>query len=261
MHESEIVAGLAEIPKHLAIIMDGNGRWAKRRGKSVSFGHKAGVETVRKVLTLANSYGIEVVTLFAFSSENWQRPKVEVSALMKLLSSYLNKEIKKMHDDGIRVRFIGERKRFSKSLLKQLESAEELTKNNTKTTLVLAIDYGGQWDIANASRRIAEQVKQGSLEPEQVTEPLFDSYISLADLPKPDLCIRTANEQRISNFLLWQLAYAELYFSDCLWPDFGEKEMLEALRSFNQRIRRYGGRDEETGISTAEATKEMSSSC
>lgn len=261
MHESEIAADLSEIPKHLAIIMDGNGRWAKRQGKSVSFGHQAGVEAVRNVLTLANSYGIGIVTLFAFSSENWQRPKLEVSALMKLLSSYLKKEINKMHDDGICVRFIGERKRFSKGLLQQIETAEALTKNNTKTTLVLAVDYGGQWDIANASRRIAEQVKLGSLEPEQVTESLFDSYISLADLPKPDLCIRTANEQRISNFLLWQLAYAELYFSDCLWPDFGEREMLKALQSFNQRIRRYGGRDEESGETVAEVTREISKSC
>lgn len=232
------------VPEHLAIIMDGNGRWAKRQGKPTPFGHQAGVEAVRKVLRLANDFGINVVTLFAFSSENWQRPAVEVNALMTLFSNYLKKEIQQMHDDGIRVRFIGDRQRFSPGLLKKMQQAEQLTAANTRTTLVVAVDYGGQWDITNAARTLAEQVSAGTLEPAQINESLLDRYISLADLPKPDLCIRTAGEQRISNFLLWQLAYAELYFCDCLWPDFGEQEMVSALTSFNQRERRFGGRNE-----------------
>ncbi len=234
-----------EVPQHVAIIMDGNGRWAKQRGKPAPFGHRAGVEAVRKVLQLCADHGIGIVTLFAFSSENWQRPSTEVKALMALFATYLKGEIKKLHQDGVRVRFIGDRQRFNRSLVKQMEHAEQLTANNTDTTLVIAVDYGGQWDIANAARQLAEQVQAGQLQPGQIDEQLLDAYICLADLPKPDLCIRTAGEQRISNFLLWQLAYAELFFSEALWPDFGEPELLAALDSFNQRERRYGGRDEE----------------
>jgi undecaprenyl diphosphate synthase len=230
------------VPKHLAVIMDGNGRWAKSRGLSTSDGHKAGVEAVRGVLSLCNDHGINILTIFAFSSENWSRPATEVKALMTLFSAYLKREVKKLHKDGVRVRFIGSRERFSKSLLKQMEQAEQLTRNNEQTTLVIAVDYGGQWDIANAARKLAKQVKAGELEPEQVDVEHLDQFMELADLPKPDLCIRTSGEQRISNFLLWQLAYAELFFTETLWPDFGEQDMLAALRCFNRRERRYGGR-------------------
>ncbi len=232
---------------HLAMIMDGNSRWAKARGKSTSSGHRAGVETVRTVLKLCKDYGVRIVTLFAFSSENWQRPGAEVKALMTLFATYLKKEVKQLHEDGVRVRFIGDRQRFSKSLLQQMEYAEQLTLHNTQTTLVLAVDYGGQWDVANAARQLAQQVKAGALQPEQIDVERLDAHISLADLPKPDLCIRTAGEQRISNFLLWQLAYAELFFSPTLWPDFSEQDMIAALASYNQRDRRYGGRNEEDG--------------
>jgi undecaprenyl diphosphate synthase len=244
MLKSERASYFKKVPQHLALIMDGNGRWASRQGKPTTFGHQAGVEAVRKVLGLANDFGIKVVTLFAFSSENWQRPSVEVKALMALFSSYLKKEVSKMHADGIRLRFIGDRGRFSAGLLKQMQLAEELTANNTKTVLVIAVDYGGQWDITNAARELAEQVKRGTLEPDQIDEKRLNAHIAISDLPSPDLCIRTAGEQRISNFLLWQMAYTELYFSDCLWPDFGEQEMIAALSSFNQRERRYGGRNE-----------------
>lgn len=233
------------IPRHLAIIMDGNSRWAKRQGKSTSYGHRAGVETVRKVLQICADQGINIVTLFAFSSENWQRPNAEVKALMTLFATYLKREVKRLHEDGVRVRFIGDRQRFSSSLIKQMEYTEQLTAGNTQTTLVIAIDYGGQWDIANAARQLAEKVKAGELQPDQIDVNMLDARISLSDLPKPDLCIRTAGEQRISNFLLWQLAYAELYFSDTLWPDFEEKDLLAALNSFSQRARRYGGREQE----------------
>ena len=232
------------VPQHLAIIMDGNSRWAKARGKSTSSGHRAGAETVRTVLQLCTDRGIKVVTLFAFSSENWQRPTLEVRALMTLFASYLKGEVKQLHADGVRLRFIGDRQRFSDGLVKLMEYSEQLTASNTDTTLVIAVDYGGQWDIANAARQLAEQVAAGQLKPEQIDEQLLDAHISLADLPKPDLCIRTAGEQRISNFLLWQLAYAELFFSDTLWPDFCAADLSAAIESFQQRVRRYGGRDD-----------------
>lgn len=232
------------IPEHVAIIMDGNSRWAKRRGKSTSFGHKAGVEAVREVLRLATDYGIRIITLYAFSSENWQRPALEVKALMTLLGAYLKSETKRLHKDGVQIRFIGARDKFSKSLLKQMEQAEALTAGNTASVLVIAVDYGGQWDIANAARALAEKVKAGQLEPEQIDAAQLGQHIALSDLPPPDLCIRTAGEQRLSNFLLWQLAYAEYFFTDTLWPDFGELDMNRALRAYTQRDRRYGGRDE-----------------
>lgn len=231
-------------PRHIAIIMDGNGRWAKRRNKSATYGHRAGVEVVRDVVGLCRDYGVKVLTLFAFSSENWQRPTKEVNALMTLFASYLRKEVNKLHNDGVRVRFIGGRDRFSKGLLKQMEHAEHLTRANSDTTLVIAVDYGGQWDIAQAARLVAEQVKAGVLEPDQIDAQLLDSYVSLADLPKPDLCIRTAGECRVSNFLLWQLAYSEFFFTDTLWPDFSEVDMQKALASYRNRDRSYGSRSE-----------------
>lgn len=237
-----------QVPQHIAIIMDGNSRWAKKRGKSTPAGHRAGVEAVRKVLRLCTDHGVKIVTLFAFSSENWQRPSAEVKALMRLFASYLKREVNQLHADGVRVRFIGDRQRFSKSLVKQMESAEQLTIDNTDTTLVIAVDYGGQWDITRAARELAEMVQAGVLQPEQIDESLLDAHISLADIPKPDLCIRTAGEQRISNFLLWQLAYAEFFFTETLWPDFGEKDMVAALASYHMRDRRYGGRDEEAPV-------------
>ncbi|MGK0500498.1 MAG: undecaprenyl diphosphate synthase [Oceanicoccus sp.] len=232
----------SEVPAHLAIIMDGNSRWAKHQGKSTPSGHRAGVETVRKVLKLCRQQGISIVTLFAFSSENWQRPRPEVKALMLLFSSYLKKEVQQLHKDAVRVRFIGSRQQLSANLIKQMELAEQLTANNTDTTLVIAVDYGGQWDITNAARQLAEQVQAGTLQPADINESLLNQYTALADLPKPDLCIRTAGEHRISNFLLWQLAYSELYFSDTLWPDFSAVDIAAALTSFNERERRFGGR-------------------
>jgi undecaprenyl diphosphate synthase len=244
MSEPSGAHSFQEIPEHLAIIMDGNSRWAKRQGKSTSLGHKAGVETVRKVLRLSRHYGVKTITLFAFSSENWQRPSTEVKALMVLFASYLKREVKQLHSDGVRVRFIGQRERFTKGLVKQMENAEQLTRNNLDTTLVIAVDYGGRWDISNAAKQLADQVKAGTLEPEQIDEAMMDAHISLADITKPDLCIRTAGEHRISNFLLWQLAYAEFFFSSTLWPDFCEQDMCDALASYNRRERRYGGRDE-----------------
>lgn len=232
------------VPQHIAIIMDGNGRWAAQRGKNTSAGHREGAQAVGRVLEWCKQYGVNIVTLFAFSSENWLRPKAEVKALMTLFASYLKTEVKKLHNDGVRVRFIGERSRFSPALIKQMQRAEQLTANNTDTTLVVAVDYGGQWDITHAARQIAQKVQEGILSVDQINVELMDAHISLADLPKPDLCIRTAGEQRISNFMLWQLAYAELHFTSTLWPDFSWQDFEQALHSFQQRERRFGGRNE-----------------
>lgn len=245
MNDSLSPQRFQSVPLHLAIIMDGNSRWAKLRDQSTTSGHRAGMEAVRRVLKLCKHFGINTVTLFAFSSENWQRPKAEVTALMTLFGTYLKREVKQLHEDGVRVRFIGDRQRFSGGLLKQMENAELLTANNTSTTLVIAVDYGGRWDIASAAKQLAERVQAGTLQPEKIDEELLGSCVSLADLPAPDLCIRTAGEQRISNFLLWQLAYAEFYFTETFWPDFAEADMQAALASFNHRERRYGGRIDE----------------
>ncbi len=244
---------LSRIPRHVAIIMDGNNRWAKRRGLPGAAGHRAGVETIRTVLRTCRKNGVEVLTLFAFSSENWTRPSAEVTALMQLFSVYLGSEVKKLHEDNVRLHFIGQRDRLKSGLQKKMAEAERLTATNTASHLVIAVDYGGQWDIVNAARALAQQVARGELRPEQIDAELFDRHTALSELPKPDLLIRTAGEQRISNFLLWQCAYTEFYFTDVFWPDFGELEMLRALQVFAQRERRFGGRDESATI-VAEAS-------
>ncbi|MBD2858257.1 di-trans,poly-cis-decaprenylcistransferase [Spongiibacter sp. KMU-158] len=232
----------AAVPRHVAIIMDGNNRWAKQRGLKSSEGHRAGVEVIRGLLRHTRERGIEVVTLFAFSSENWGRPSIEVKALMRLFSHYLDSETKQLHEDGVRIRFIGRRDQFSSALQKQIHYSEQLTRFNKQNTLVLAVDYGGQWDIAEAAKKLAVQVKAGNLEPDDIDAELLGRHVALADLPLPDLCIRTAGEQRVSNFLLWQLAYSEFYFCDCYWPDFDEQQMDLALAAFANRDRRFGGR-------------------
>jgi undecaprenyl diphosphate synthase len=223
--------------------MDGNNRWAKRRGVSGPTGHRAGVEAVRGVLRACKRYGVEVLTLFAFSSENWGRPVPEVRALLALLSRYLRNEVRELHKDGIRIRFIGERLRFSQRQQNLMEQSEHLTRGNTGATVVIAVDYGGQWDIAQATRKLARQVQQGSLQPGDITPELIDRNISISDLPRPDLCIRTGGDARISNFMLWHFAYTELYFTDILWPDFNESEFARALTEYSLRERRFGLRN------------------
>jgi undecaprenyl diphosphate synthase len=232
-------------PRHIAIIMDGNNRWAKQRNKAGVSGHKAGVEAVRDVVTVCVEEGIEVLTLFAFSSENWRRPAEEVGALMKLFLFALQREVKKLHRNNIRLRIIGDRSQFSDVLQTHMAQAEELTQENDGMTLVIAANYGGHWDIAQATRVIAKKVASGEIPEESVDEELIQSHISLGDLPLPDLMIRTAGEQRISNFMLWQLAYAEFYFSDLYWPDFKKEQMLEALSAFALRRRRFGQTDDQ----------------
>jgi undecaprenyl diphosphate synthase len=230
------------IPHHVAIIMDGNNRWAKRQGLPGTAGHKAGVEAVREILRTCRDHGVQVLTLFAFSSENWGRPQPEVRALLALLSRYLRSEVRSLHEDGIRLRFIGERSRFSEKLQRLMRQSEQLTAENTVSTVVIAVDYGGQWDIAQAVQQLAQRVKTGDLEPGDITPELIGEHVSISDLPPPDLCIRTGGDARISNFMLWHFAYSELYFTNTLWPDFGELEFARALADYSRRERRFGVR-------------------
>lgn len=231
--------------RHLAIIMDGNGRWAKERGLDSISGHEQGVECIRTVLDCLQQYQIETLTVFAFSSENWDRPAKEVRALMSLFAAYLKKEAHRLAKSDVRLRIIGNRTRFSTRLQKLIADAEQVTRNG-KRTLVLAVDYGGRWDIVNTAKKLASKAKEGLLDPETITEQMFQEHICLGDLPMPDLCIRTAGEHRISNFLLWQLAYCELYFADCYWPDFDALQLEKAVGDYYRRQRRFGLKAEQT---------------
>ncbi|SDJ19106.1 polyprenyl diphosphate synthase [Billgrantia gudaonensis] len=235
----------AGVPRHVAIIMDGNNRWAKARGMSSVRGHRAGVEAVRAVIRRAGERGVETLTLFAFSSENWKRPEAEVSALMELFLLALKREVRKLHEHGIRLSVIGERRAFSHSIQKYIEQAEALTAENPGMHLVIAANYGGRWDITRATRRLAERVAAGELAPDAIDESAVESALCLADVPPVDLCIRTSGEQRISNFLLWQMAYAELYFTPRLWPDFDGEALDAAFDDFRSRQRRFGKTDEQ----------------
>ena len=210
--------------RHVAIIMDGNNRWAKQRGMAGVSGHKVGVERIRDVMAACQEMGVEVLTVFAFSSENWRRPPVEVEALMSLFLLYLKNEAKALKKKGVALRVIGNRERFSPSIKKAIAAAEELTRGG-KTTLVIAADYGGRWDIAEAAKKVAQQVAAGELDPAAITEDSLHAQTSLADLPPLDLLIRTGGEVRISNFLLWQCAYTEFVFTDTLWPDFDKSDL------------------------------------
>ena len=228
------------MPRHVAIIMDGNGRWAERRKLPRNLGHKAGVDAVRKVVAACGERGIEVLTLFAFSSENWRRPAKEVGLLMELFLTTLQKEIKRLHKNKVRIRLIGDKSAFPEKLQKRIAEAERVTAENEGLTLVIAANYGGRWDIAQAAARLAERVKAGELDSSEITAEALGAEVSLADLPEPDLFIRTGGEQRISNFLLWQLAYTELFFTDRYWPDFDAEALDEAIASFSGRQRRFG---------------------
>jgi len=232
-------------PKHVAIIMDGNNRWAKQRRLPGVAGHKAGVESVRSVVETCSRNGVEVLTLFAFSSENWRRPEEEVGALMKLFLLALQREVKKLHRNNIRLRIVGDRSKFSSSLRTHMADAEALTAANDGMALAIAANYGGHWDIVQATRKVAELVASGQLKPEDITDEHIQQYIELGEYPAPDLCIRTAGEQRISNFLLWQFAYTEFYFAEVFWPDFRQGEMQKALEAYAHRKRRFGQTDDQ----------------
>ncbi len=226
--------------RHVAIVMDGNGRWASERGLPRRTGHQSGYETVRKIVRFALKRGIEHLTLFAFSSENWSRPRTEVDALMRLFMQALRREVRDLHEQEVRLDFIGFRERLSPYLQKAMREAEQTTAGNTRLTLHVAVSYGGRWDILNASRALAEQVAAGELAPGQIDEGRLRGAMQLADIPDPDLFIRTGGECRISNFLLWNLAYTELYFTDTLWPDFDEQAFEQALDAYSRRQRRFG---------------------
>jgi undecaprenyl diphosphate synthase len=228
------------MPRHIAIIMDGNGRWAQKKLMPRAYGHQAGVKTVRRVVEYCANQDIEVLTLFAFSSENWRRPKEEVSLLMSLFMATLQREIDKLDRNNIRLRFIGDRQGFSEKLQKKMSEGEAQTQNNTALTLVIAANYGGRWDMTQACKVVAEKVSTGQLQSSEITETLINQHLSLADLPEPDLFIRTGGEQRVSNFMLWQLAYTEMYFTSALWPDFDQSSLDDAIKSFKNRQRRFG---------------------
>ena len=227
-------------PRHVAIIMDGNGRWARARGLSRTAGHKRGAEAVRAVVGGALDLSIAYLTLYGFSSENWKRPPAEVDDLMGLLRLYLQSEIAEFSKKGIRLRVIGQRGRFARDIVSLIEEAEARTRDNAALNLTVALSYGGRGEIAAAARRIAEEVAAGRLRPEEVDEGSFASHLATAGIPDPDLVIRTSGEKRLSNFLLWQTAYAELVFTERLWPDFAKRDLEDAIREFHQRERCYG---------------------
>jgi undecaprenyl diphosphate synthase len=227
-------------PRHVAIIMDGNGRWAQARGLPRIAGHRHGAEAVRRTVTAAGELGIAYLTLFGFSSENWKRPTGEVDDLMGLLRHYLRREIAELHRNGVCLRVIGDRARLPEDIVRLIGNAESLTAGNSGLCLAVAISYGGRAEIARAARMIAAEAKAGSLAPESVDERLFARHLLTAEMPDPDLVIRTSGEQRISNFLLWQTAYSEFVFTDTLWPDFGRSDLEKALRDYHGRERRYG---------------------
>ena len=227
-------------PAHVAVIMDGNGRWAKSRGLPRTAGHKKGVDAVRRTVEAAGDLGIGYLTIFSFSSENWRRPEEEVSDLMQLLRFYLRSEIADLHRNGVRLRVIGDRSRLSTDIVGLIENAETLTRDNRKLTLVVALSYGSRQEITLAARRLAEEVKAGALDPSEITEDRFSERLFTADIPDPDLIVRTSGEKRISNFLLWQAAYAELVFVDTLWPDFTKRDLEAAIEEFHRRERRFG---------------------
>ena len=233
---------MAGQPRHIAIIMDGNNRWAKSRGLGGGAGHRAGAEAARDVVFSCIDRNIEYLTLFAFSSENWLRPNKEVKGLMALFLGVLRRhEINVMHERNVRLQFIGNRNSFAPRLLRNMIEVENLTRRNTGTVVTVAADYGGRWDIAQAAQKLARQVQAGHIKPDEINVELMQQAVCLGEAPAPDLCIRTGGERRISNFLLWQMAYTEFYFTDCFWPDFNDEQLQLALNDFSQRTRRYGG--------------------
>jgi undecaprenyl diphosphate synthase len=249
MHQN----GGRELPRHVAIIMDGNGRWARQQGKPRQAGHKAGADSVRAVIEASATGDIEVLTLFAFSSENWSRPEKEVSFLMDLFLRALHREVKLLDEEGIRFRVIGNRSNLSARLVDTITAAEERTAGNSGMVLQLAFSYGGRWDILQAAQKTAQMVADGQLSADDIDESIFSQQLSFSDLPEVDLFIRTGGELRISNFILWQAAYAEFYFTDTLWPDFSADSLRIALEDYANRERRFGCTSEQLEVKDAKA--------
>ncbi|MFW2403482.1 MAG: isoprenyl transferase [Gammaproteobacteria bacterium] len=229
-----------QTPRHIAVIMDGNGRWANQHAKPRFSGHRAGVKSARKIVEACAQAGVEVLTLFAFSSENWNRPAEEVNALMRLFVEVLQREVNALHENGIRLRFIGARQNLPTILQKRIDDAEQKTAGNSRMQLVLAVAFGGRWDIVEAVRKLAAKAKAGEIDPDDIDETVVGRHVSLAGLPDPDLLIRTGGEKRVSNFLLWDFAYTEIWFTDTLWPEFDEQDLADALNFYGGRERRFG---------------------
>ena len=229
-----------QIPGHVAIVMDGNGRWAKNKYLPRAAGHREGVKAAKNIIEACGKAGVKILTLFAFSSENWNRPQAEVSALMGLFVSSLENEIQTLNKNGVKVNFLGDRSRFDSKLQDKINEAEKLTQSNTDFTLNVAVNYGGRWDIVDACKKLTKRVQSKEILPDEINESVFSEFISTYPLPEPDLFIRTAGEMRISNFLIWQLAYTELYFTDVLWPDFDDCQLQQALENYGQRKRKFG---------------------
>ncbi len=252
-HSSEPESLQNLVPMHIAIIMDGNGRWAKKRFLPRTAGHHSGVKSVRRTVELCIKKGVKALTLFAFSSENWRRPPDEVSILMKLFVSTLEKEVKKLHEQQIRLRVIGDITVFPETLRQKIREAEDLTYDNSRFDLVIAANYGGRWDVVQAAKKLAESAVSGHIQTSDITDELLQANLCISDLPHPDLFIRTGGECRISNFLLWHLAYTELYFTPTLWPDFNESALDDALLDFSKRQRRFGYTGEQITQMTSNA--------
>lgn len=229
------------LPKHIAIIMDGNRRWAKSKGKPAGFGHKEGAKVLEKIVRYANKIGIEHITVYAFSTENWKRSQEEVSTLMGILRWYLKDCVKKSMKNNVRCRVIGRKEELSPDIVQSIENLEEKTKNNTGLNFTIAINYGGRDEITRAVKKIASDVKAGKINPDDITEQTITDNLDTRELPDPDLLIRTSGEQRLSNYLPWQLAYTEFYFTDTYWPDFNKEELIKAFEKYNKRERRFGG--------------------
>lgn len=229
-----------KIPQHVAIIMDGNGRWAKKRGMPRSVGHKKGAETVKEITRAAGEIGVKYLTLYAFSTENWNRSEEEVATLMNLLREYLKSDLKEIQENGVKIVFIGERQMLDADIVENMRKLEADTAGNDKMTLCIALSYGSRQEIVNAARKIATLAKRGDIQPEDVDSKMFSDMLYTKDIPDPDMLIRTSGEQRVSNYLLWQLAYTEFFFTDVLWPDFSRKHLEDIIAEFNSRERRYG---------------------
>ncbi|MDH7516311.1 MAG: isoprenyl transferase [Bacteroidota bacterium] len=242
------------IPRHIAIIMDGNGRWAKSRGMPRAYGHREGVRSVREVVKVCGEIGVRYLTLYAFSMENWRRPKDEVNMLMGLLVSSLRQEIEKLEKNNVRLMFIGDIGKLPPAAQRELLESVERTRSNTGLTLNLALSYSGRWDLVRAFQRVALEARSGKISPEDIDEKLVSSYLSTAQIPDPDLLIRTSGEMRLSNFLLWELAYTELYISPLYWPEFRRDALLDAIRSYQQRERRFGMVSEQLETQTYRST-------
>lgn len=251
LEHNQLAGAELNVPRHIAIIMDGNGRWANARGLPRIAGHKRGVESVRQLVRDAAELGVDYLTLFSFSSENWQRPAQEISDLMALLKRFIRRDLANLHKQGVCIRVIGSREGLDTEVVELIAKAEEVTRDNKVITLVIAFNYGSRWEIANAARRMAQAVQRGELTPDQITPDTLDTFLETAGIPEPDLLIRTSGEQRLSNFLLWQCAYTEFVFVPQAWPEFNKELLVSAIENFQNRNRRYGGLSGGKGAQTA----------